>query len=461
MTEKELKQENRKEKMLYEPLPKVITSMAIPCIVAFLITSIYGIADTYFVSGLGTNATAAVSVNASLDNIIMMAGSMVAIGANSYIARLLGAKKEDRANRVLSSAFFVAIIFGIAVLLLGTIFMEPMVMLLGATDTCKEYAMQYATYVLLVAPFMTANFVMNQCLRSEGASTRSMIGMGVGGIINCFLDPLFIIVFDMGVAGASIATAISKLISFAVLIWPYIPKKTILKIKLKYFRMDWEMIKEVTTIGSSSLFRTGLSIVAAIILNNLAGEYGDSVLAGIGVTTKIMMFPMGIILGYGQGFQPVVGYCWGAKNFKRVREAFNYVLKVALAGGVIMAIFLFFTANPLISLFAGEDPMMHEIGALSIRLQGIALCVHAWVVMVNMMCAGIGDAKNALLLSTARQGTCFIPIVYPLAMFLQATGVAAAQAVADGLTLFLAIPVVKSINKRIDAAEAEMNTVAA
>ena len=380
---------------------------------------------------------------------------MVAIGANSYIARLLGAKKEDRANLVLSTAFFLAFFFGAIVLVVGTVFMGPMVDLLGATPTCKEYAIQYATYVLLVAPFMAANFVMNQCLRSEGASTRSMIGMAAGGILNCFLDPLFIFGFNLGVAGASIATAISKLVTFAILIYPYLAHKTILKISIKNFKPDWIMIKEIVTIGSSSLFRTGLSIVAAIILNNLAGEIGDSVLAGIGVTTKIMMFPMGIILGYGQGFQPVVGYCWGAKRFDRVKEAFSHASKVAAIGGCVMALFLWLFAHPLISLFAGNDPMMHEIGALSIRLQGLALCLHAWVVMVNMMCAGIGAAKNALILSTARQGTCFIPIVYPLAKILGATGIASAQAVADGLSLFLAIPIVKSINKKIAEAEAE------
>ena len=210
MTEAEQRrQDYRKTMMLTESLPKIIIRMAAPSIVSFLITSIYNLADTFFVSSLGTNATAAVSVNASLDQIIMMAGSMLAVGAASYISRLLGARKEERASRVFSVAFFSAMAFGAVVMVLGLTFMRPMVRLLGATDTCEQYAAEYASYVLLAAPFMAANFVMNQCLRAEGSAMLSMIGMGFGGILNCFLDPLFIFWLDMGGAGPSIATAIS------------------------------------------------------------------------------------------------------------------------------------------------------------------------------------------------------------------------------------------------------------
>ena len=214
-------QEYRKTRMLTEPIPKIITSMAVPSIIAFLINSIYSLADTYFVSGIGINATAAVSVNSSLDQIIMMAGSLLAVGANSYIARLLGAKKEKKANEVLSTAFFLAAVFGIAVMLLGSVFMRPMVQMLGATPTCEQYSIDYATYILLAAPFMAASFVMNQCLRAEGSALLSMIGMGAGGVLNCVLDPIFIVGLDLGVAGASMATAISKLVSFGILILPH------------------------------------------------------------------------------------------------------------------------------------------------------------------------------------------------------------------------------------------------
>ena len=194
------RQEKRRTMMLNEPVSKIIPKMAVPTIIAFLINSIYQLADTFFVSQLGTNATAAVSVNASLDQLIMMAGSMLAMGANSYIARLLGKGESKKASQVLSTAFFIAAGLGLLLTIFGNIFMTPLVRLLGATPTCEQYSIDYATYVLMAAPFMACNFVMNQCLRSEGSATLSMVGMGFGGILNCILDPIFIFGLDIRAA---------------------------------------------------------------------------------------------------------------------------------------------------------------------------------------------------------------------------------------------------------------------
>ncbi len=446
------KQDYRKTMMLKEPLPKVITKMAVPSIIAFLITSIYNLADTFFVSALGTNATAAVSVNASLDQIIMMAGSMLAVGAASYISRLLGAKKDEKASRVLSTAFFLALGFGTVVMVLGTVFMRPMVRLLGATATCEQYAIEYATYVLLVAPLMATTFVMNQCLRAEGSAMLSMIGMGFGGILNCFLDPVFIFYLDLGVAGASMATAISKLISFSILIFPYLTRRSLLRLSLRNFQCNRDIIRQIVSVGSSSMFRSGLAVVSAIVLNNIAGSISDSVLAGIGVSTKIMMFPFGIILGFGTGFQPVAGFNWGAERYDRVLDSYHFASRTAIIGAAVMGLLLAVFAGPLIVLFAETDPEMQMAGALSIRLQCLALPVHGWVAVVNMFCAALGNAKGAVLLSTSRQGTCFLPIVYPMAHWGGAYGVAAVQAAADILTLFLAVPLIRRVKRQVRAA---------
>ncbi len=443
------RQDARKTMMLEEPISRIIPKMAIPTIVAFLINSVYGLADTYFVSSLGTNATAAVSVNSSLDQIIMMAGSMLAVGANSYIARLLGARREEEANKVLSVAFFIALAFGSVLAVFGLTFMEPMVRLLGATETCLQYSIEYATYVLLVAPFMATSFVMNQCLRAEGSAMLSMIGMGFGGILNCFLDPIFIFNLDMGVAGASIATAISKLVSFAILIFPYITRRSVLRISLRFFKPSVEILSQIVKIGSSSMLRSGLSVVAAIVLNRIAGTMSDAVLAGIGVTTKVMMFPFSIILGFGSGFQPVTGFNWGAKRYDRVLESFRFSSRTALIVSSVMAALMGVFANQLILFFAEADPEMQAIGALAIRLQCLTLPIHAWVATVNMFCSGLGKAKGALLLATARQGSCFLPIVYPLAWIFEANGVAAVQAVADGLTFFLAFPLIRVVLREV------------
>ena len=414
MTEAEQRrQDYRKTMMLTESLPKIIIRMAAPSIVSFLITSIYNLADTFFVSSLGTNATAAVSVNASLDQIIMMAGSMLAVGAASYISRLLGARKEERASRVFSVAFFSAMAFGAVVMVLGLAFMRPMVRLLGATDTCEQYAAEYASYVLLAAPFMAANFVMNQCLRAEGSAMLSMIGMGFGGILNCFLDPLFICLSP------------------------------------RLFRPDGTIVGQIVSVGSSSLFRNGLAVISAIVLNRIAGGISDSVLAGIGVSTKVMMFPFGVILGFGTGFQPVAGFNWGAKRYDRVEESYRFAARTAVVGAAVMGVLLAIFAEPLITLFAKADPEMQAVGALAIRLQCLALPAHSWVAVVNMLCAGLGKALGAVLLSTSRQGSCFLPIVYPMTMLGGANGVAAVQAVADVLSIALAVPRVRRMKAMI------------
>ena len=450
-------QEQRRNMLLNEPISRIIPKMAIPTIVAFLINSIYSLADTYFVSSLGTNATAAVSVNASLDQLIMMCGSMLAVGANSYIARLLGEGNEKKASQVLSTAFFTAMGIGAVLLVFGNLFMVPMVRLLGATPTCEQYSIDYATYVLYAAPFMAANFVMNQCLRSEGSATLSMIGMGFGGVLNCILDPIFIMPWglNMGVAGASLATAISKWVSFAILIFPYLTRRSLLHLSIRNYHPSKDIITKVVSVGSSSMFRSGLAVVSAIMLNSIAGSISDSVLAAIGVCNKVMMFPFSIILGFGSGFQPVAGFNWGAKRFDRVRESYRFCSKVAIVGSVIMAVFVGFLADTFVVLFAGTDEEMRRIGVICMVSQCIALPVHGWVAVVNMFCAGLGNAKGALALSTARQGSCFIPVLYPLAWIFGAYGIASVQAIADVLTLVLAVPIIRGMLKKVTAAEAD------
>jgi len=459
MSKRAQSQEQRRTMMLNDPIHKIIPKMAVPTIVAFLINSIYSLADTYFVSSLGTNATAAVSVNSSLDQLIMMCGSMLAVGANSYIARLLGQNDDKKASQVLSTAFFTAFGIGALLMVFGNIFMLPMVRLLGATPTCEQYSIDYATYVLYAAPFMAANFVMNQCLRSEGSATLSMVGMGFGGILNIILDPIFIFYFDMGVAGASLATAISKWVSFAILIFPYLTRRSLLHLSIRNYYPSKDIITKVVSVGSSSMFRSGLAVVSAIMLNSIAGSISDSVLAAVGVCNKIMMFPFGIVLGFAQGFQPVAGFNWGAKRFDRVAESYRFSSKVSLWGGVVTAVFLTVFADAMIVLFAGTDAEMRHIGVICMVSQCIAMPIHGWVAVVNMLCAGLGNAKGALALSTARQGTCFIPILYPLAFFFGAYGIACVQAIADILTMVLAVPIIRGIKKKIAAAQAEQEAL--
>ena len=385
----------------------------------------------------------------------MMCGSMLAVGANSYIARLLGEGNEKKASQVLSTAFFTAVGIGAILMVVGNLFMLPMVRLLGSTPTCEQYSVDYASYVLYAAPFMAANFGMNQCLRSEGSATLSMVGMGFGGILNCILDPIFIMPWglNMGVAGASLATAISKWVSFAILIFPYLTRRSLLHLSLRNYYPSKDIITKVISVGSSSMFRSGLAVVSAILMNSIASNISDSVLAAVGVCNKVMMFPFSIILGFGNGFQPVVGFNYGAKQFDRVHESYRFCAKVAFLGSLVMAIFVAVLADTFVVLFAGADEEMRRIGVFCMVSQCIALPIHAWVAIINMLCAGLGNAKGALILSTSRQGTCFLPILYPLAWAFGAYGIAVVQAVADILSLVLALPILKKTRIAVNAAE--------
>ena len=427
--------------LLEEKIGSLVLKMAIPTIIAQLITTIYNLVDTYFVSTIGTSATAAVGVNSSLERTITVVGSLIGGGACSYIARLLGAGRKKDADRVLTTSVLTG--FGIGILFAGvcTALLEPLVRLLGANDDCIVYAKDYAQYVLIAAPFMITSFALNMCLKSEGSATYAMIGIGFGGVLNCFLDPLFIRTLGLGVKGASMATAISKVISCAILLWPYLRKRTATSIAPRCFRFVAGDVKEVVSIGSTAFFRSALAVVSSVLINRVAGGYSTSALAAISVANRVMEFPFAIILGFGMGYQPVAGYNWGAGRYDRVHESLTFGTKLSVTGSLVMGALIFSLAGPIVRVFNTQaDAAVLTLGILCIRLQCVALPIHAWTSVINMFYAGIGKAKYALLISTARQGYCFIPALFLLVWLVGADGIAATQALADVFCLFVTIP---------------------
>lgn len=441
----------RRALMLDTPIPRLVIKMALPTVVAMIITSLYNMADTYFVSFLGTSATAAVGVNMSIDQTIMMAGSFLAIGSNSYIARLLGAKQNKKASQTLSTAFFTAVFLGLLVAIPGLIFREPLVKFLGATESATPYAVDYASYILIAAPFMASSFVLNQCLRSEGSPIFSMVGMGIGAVLNIGLDPIFIFTLDMGVAGAAIATAISKLVSFCILIYPYMRHKSLLRLSIKYISYAKDIIKEICFMGLPSLLRMGLTVIAAVLMNNLAGDYSDSALAAVSVVTRIMMLPGFAILGFGQGFMPVAGYNWGAGRFDRVRKAFKFSSVVAVLSIAVFSLLMGLFADKIILLFTEGDMSMVEIGSFCLISQCLVMPLNAWVIIVNMLYSALGKPVGATVLSTTRQGICFIPLFFILPAIWGIWGLAATQAAADLIAFLIAIPFAVSAARAVAA----------
>jgi putative MATE family efflux protein len=439
--------------MLNTPVHRLIPRMALPTIASMMVSSLYNLADTWYVSSLGTLATGAVGINASIDNIIMMTGSFLAMGSGSYASRLLGAKEDDHAIRVLSTCFFSAFFMGLMALIFGSVFQTPLLRLLGASDAILPYSRQYARYVLLAAPFMAGSYVLNQCLRAEGSAIYSMIGMVSGAVLNIVLDPIFIFVFGWGVAGASAATALSKLVSFSVLISPYLRRRTLLRISPRFIRYTRGDALEVIKMGSTSLFRTGFATMAAILLNNLAVRYGESVLAAISVSNRITFFLTAACLGFGQGLQPVVGYSWGAKRYDRILQAYRFAVLAAAIGISVPSLLLIIFARPVLFLFTETDLNMVAVGLFSLRVQCLFMPLHAWGIVVSMSCAGMGRAKGAITLGLSRQGICLFPILPLLIYLFGMWGIAVAQGVADGLNIFLILPIAFMIKRDLKRLE--------
>lgn len=433
--------EEKRDFMLNTPIPRLIPRMALPTIAGMMVTSAYNLADTFFVSQLGTNATGAVGVNGSIDTIIMMAGSLLAVGAASFNARLLGAKEDNHAKEVLSTCFYTAFFLGILVLVFGTVFQRPMLLMLGANEALMPYSQQYCRYILLAAPFMASSFVLNQCLRAEGSAIYSMIGMVTGAVLNIGLDPLFIFTFKWGVAGASAATAISKVVSWCILMLPYWRGKTMLNLKAKHIRYRWRDTREVCAMGSASFFRNAMNTLAAIVLNRIAIRYGESALAAVNVANRITMFMTSACLGFGQGLQPVAGFSWGARRYDRVRESYRFSIWACCIGISVFAGLVAIFAKQILLWFTEEDAELVRIGIFSLRIQCLAMPAHGFGIVTNMLCAGIGRPVPTLLLGLSRQGICFFPILPVVVALWNVWGVASVQGIADILVLALAIPI--------------------
>jgi len=302
---------------------------------------------------------------------------------------------------------------------------------------------------------MATCFVLNQCLRAEGSATYSMIGMVTGAVLNIALDPLFIFVFDWGVAGASAATAISKTISWIILMLPYWRGKTLLQIHVRHIRINWPDTAEVCSMGSASFFRNGLATLAAIILNRLAVGYSESALAAISVANRITFFMTAACLGFGQGFQPVAGFSWGARRFDRVREAYRFSAVTCTLAIAAVAAAVAILAKPILLLFTEADEELVRLGVFSLRFQCLAMPFHGYCIVVNMLCAGIGRPIGTTLLGVSRQGICFFPILPLMVSLFGVWGIAAVQGAADMLSMALALPIALRVMKDVRVQEKE------
>lgn len=454
------KEELQFNKMVNTPIKKLIINLAIPTTISMLVTAIYNIADTAFVGRLGISASGAVGVVYSFMAIVQAIGFTLGMGGGSYISSLLGLKRDDEAQEVGSASFYGAIFFGLLLLIFGMIFLKPMLSMLGATPTVLPYAEDYARYIVIGAPIMTSSFVLNNILRAEGKAKLAMVGLTTGGLLNIALDPLFIYVFNLGISGAAIATLVSQSISFIILLSMFLMRKSIIRLSLFRLPKRAYIYIEILRIGFPSLCRQGFASVASILLNNQAGKYGgDACLSAMTIISKIFMVVFSVCLGIGQGYQPVAGYNYFSKNYKRCKEAmfFTYIASTCLMA--LLSILFFIFASDVMRLFIADNDAI-AIGKNALRYQCIALPLVPLNTISNMTFQSTRKKFRASLLSCCRQGIFFIPVIIFLPMFIDLKGVELSQAIADVLTflftLIFFIHYCIDLNKKIKMREIEL-----
>ena len=376
-----------------------------------LVTSIYNMADTFFVSQLGTSASGAVGIIFSAMAIIQALSFMIGIGSGNYIARLIGAGNRELAEKLASIGFFTGFGMGLVITVLGTANIHALVMMLGSTVTIAPYAEAYASYILLAAPFMMTSFIMNNILRFQGKALFAMVGITTGGILNIVLDPVFIFGMDMGTAGAALATGISQFVSFCILLAMCNLRRDCISIDIRKFRPTLKLYGQILYGGVASLGRQGIASVATIIMNIMAQPYGDAAIAAMSIVNRFMMFVGSAMIGFGQGFQPVCSYCFGAGMYRRVKEACLFCIKVSTAVLFVFAVIgLIFSGN-IVAVFRKDDMDVIRIGTLALRLQLCTLPLMGITVMGNMTPQSMGYGTWATVVSTARQGWFLIPLL--------------------------------------------------
>ena len=443
---------NQFNKMINTPIPKLIGSLAIPTVISMLVTSVYNMADTYFVSQINTEASAAVGIVFPIMTIIQALGFTLGMGAGSLISRKLGEKDNNAANQTASVAFFTSFIVGLFITILGNVFSTSFMKIVGASESVLPYARSYGKYIFYGAPFMCASFVLNNILRSEGKAFFSMIALTTGGILNIILDPIFIFLLKMGISGAAIATLISQTISFFILLSWFLRRKAICLISLRLISNQITTLKNVVITGLPSLSRQGLASVATILLNRACASYGDGAVAAMAIVTKIVMFIASIMIGIGQGFTPVAGYNYGAKRYDRVKKAYWFTVFSSMT---ILGVFAFFGvifAKEIITFFRNDLEVI-KVGTVALRWQIAVLPLHSLIVTTNMLLQATGNIPQATFLSCNRQGVYFIPLILILPLCFGIFGIEISQACADLLTVITSLPFLIWFMKKIDKLE--------
>ncbi len=441
--------QSRRELLTETPIPQLIIKLSIPTILSMMVTALYNSADTYFVGKISTEATAAVGLVFSVMAVIQSLGFFCGHGSGNFLSRMLGANKLKEANEMASTGFAVALIFGTILAVVGNIFVHQISGWLGATnpDTINETE-NYMRIILIGAPFMMGQFVVNNQLRFQGNAVYAMIGLMCGAVINIFLDPLLILVLDWGVTGAAVATVAGQITSFTVLLIGSRRGENI-RIHFKNVHINGFYLKELVNGGAPSLLRQGLAAVATLLLNRFAGQLGgDAAIAGMSIVTRVFLMMSSALIGFGQGYQPVCSFNYGAGLSKRVKEGYFFCVRWGFIFLMVIGTLCFLFAPEIMAWFR-DDPAVIEVGALALRCQAVVLPLSAPIVITNMMLQSMGKGVKASILAASRNGLCFIPLILILPIFLGLLGVQITQTCSDVITTCISLPMAYSELKKM------------
>ena len=426
-------------RMTETPIPQLVLSLAAPTILSMLITSIYNLADTFFVGQISTSASGAVGVVSSLMAIIQALGFMLGHGAGTIISRSLGSRDTTAATRFASTSFFTALVFGVVLAVAGLGTLPHFMMLLGSTETILPHACAYARPILIAAPLMISSLVMNNILRYEGKASFAMIGLVTGGVLNIALDPLFMFVFELGTAGAGIATALSQSISFCILLSMFLRGKTVSQFRLSAVTREARDFGRILLGGAPSFGRQGLNSIGGMLLNLAARSYGDAAVAGMSIVSRIFMFIISVAIGVGQGLQPVASFNYGARKYRRVRQAAIFTIEAAFCMLVVLVGLCWVNGDALIRLFR-DDPAVTAVALPAFHYQCLTMLLQPIIVVANMTFQSVGASGRATFLACCRQGVFFIPLILILPRTHGLFGVEICQPIADVLTFLVSLP---------------------
>ncbi len=426
-------------KMTKTPVPGLILTLSVPTIISMLVTNVYNLVDTAFVGRLGTSASGAVGVVFGFMAILQAVGFMFGQGSGSILSRALGSRDTKRASLAASLGFFGSLFFGLAVSAVTFLKLDGIVVFLGSTPTIAPYAKTYVFFILLAAPFLCSSLTLNNILRYEGKAMLGMIGLMTGAVLNMALDPVLMFGLGMGIAGAGLATAVSQVISWLILLSMFLSGRTETRIRFRELSPEnIRMTGNIVATGVPSMLRQGLHSVSTVFLNTCCAPYGDAAVAAMSIVSRIVFFAFSIAIGVGQGFQPVSGFNYGAGKYSRIRKGFRFTSLFAeciiIAGCVVLMLF----SGSLIGVFR-DDPEVIVIGIRALRLQALAQLVLPPCMVVEMLYQSTGKRLGASLLSSLRSGLIFIPVLLLFARYRGLSGIQEAQPAALVLSVPLTI----------------------